>query len=154
MDVNWAGWKIVDTLRSQPGFPMILDKNKELQQSVKEYYKKVYWDVHHLDSANHQGIANELFDTGVNCGKETAGMFLQRSLNVLNRNQRDYPDIEVDGIVGSKTIEVLNKHLHPGKILLCLNALQGSKYIGICEHNQTQEKFMNGWIERVSFSKN
>jgi lysozyme family protein len=35
-------------------------------------------------------LAAELLDTGVNMGTGTATGFLQRALNALNRNGRDY----------------------------------------------------------------
>jgi lysozyme family protein len=41
-------------------------------------------------------------------GVGTASIFLQRSLNVLNRQARDYADIKVDGWIGTKTIAALN----------------------------------------------
>src|SRR5690606_25077916 len=99
-----------------------------------------------------QKIATEIFDISVNMHPITAGQFLQRSLNVLNREATDYPDITVDGKIGPKTIAILNSHKNPLAVLLCLNSLQGAKYIGICEAKPSQEVFMNGWIKRVQLS--
>jgi lysozyme family protein len=36
-----------------------------------------------------------MFDIGVNQGIGYAGLFLQRSLNVLNHNGKDYPDLKL-----------------------------------------------------------
>jgi len=151
IDTSWPGWAVVDSYRSKPGFPGNL-KDANLQPLAITYYKQRYWDKLLLDQVTNQDIAVKLFDISVNMGQGIAATFLQRSLNVLNRDGQDYPDLVADGIIGSKTISTLNNHKAPRNVLLCLNALQGARYIAICEGNKTQEKFMNGWIQRVQFS--
>lgn len=146
---RWKGWKIVDKLRKEDNFPKNLDKNAELQELVHALYKKEYWDSMKLDDAKNQPIANEMFDTGVNMGIGRAGIFLQRVLNVANKGETYYPNLAVDGKVGKKTIESLNKHPYPKNILTGLNSLKGAQYITICEHNPSQEVFFNGWMKRV-----
>jgi lysozyme family protein len=60
-----------------------------------EIYRKRYWEEPGLarvaDLA--PNLAAELFDTGVNMGTSVPGTFLQRVLNVMNRQASDYPDI-------------------------------------------------------------
>jgi lysozyme family protein len=146
---QWEGWKIVDSLRNKAGFPKILDANQPLVNLVLDFYKKEYWNVHKLDSVNNQLIANELFDTSVNMGIGTAGIFLQRVLNVSNVGGNYYPDLKIDGNIGAVTIAALNKHPRPVNVLKGLNCLQGAKYIEICEANPAQEKYYHGWMERV-----
>lgn len=143
-------WLLVDQYRTRPGFPGNLN-NAEIISAVTNIYKKKYWDVLKLDEVNNQQLANELFDISVNCGSRIAALFLQRSLNVLNRNGRDYADLVVDAQIGIKTISAANVFKDPRKLVKAINALQGEKYISICERNPSQEKFMNGWIERVNF---
>ena len=116
-------------------------------------YKKQYWDVNRLDDVDvlSAELAHELFDTGVNCGVSVAGKFLQRTLNVLNREQKDYADINADSVVGPITIYALKGYLahRPNgvKVLLTmLNALQGNHYIEISEKNQKLEEFVYGWF--------
>lgn len=147
---NWAGWKYVDQLKKQPGFPKNLDKEPALQNALRSFYKSEFWDALRLSEFNNQAIATELFDTGVNMGIGVAARFLQQSLNVTNRNQRDYPDITVDGRIGNITIGTTNNHLRQSSLLKALNMYQGAKYLAICENNASQERFMIGWIERVS----
>lgn len=142
-------WKLVDDWKKKPDFPRNMMNDKALIIAAADYYKKRYWDNLNLSSVNNQTIATELFDISVNMGPGVAGTFLQRALNVLNRNGQDYPDLLVDGQVGPKTVSALNSHKSPENVLLCLNALQGAKYIGICENNPSQEVFMNGWIKRI-----
>jgi lysozyme family protein len=41
---KWDGWKIVDSLKQQSGFPSSLDKNGELQNQIHDFYKVNFWD--------------------------------------------------------------------------------------------------------------
>lgn len=101
-------------------------------------------------------IAAELVDTGVNMGPTVAARFLQRALNVLNRRGTDYADIAVDGAAGPGTRSALTAYLAKrGKegerrLLLLLNALQGARYVELCEGRQANETFMFGWLDRVA----
>ena len=52
-------------------------------------------------------MAEELLDTGVNCGTGFAKP-LQRALNLLNnQGKAGYADLEVDGVYGSETLRAL-----------------------------------------------
>lgn len=102
-------------------------------------------------------IAAELMDTGVNMGVAVAVTFLQRTLNVLNRSERDYPDLEPDGLVGPQTLGALKEFLDlrgkAGEVVMlrALNCLQGARYIEIAEHRMDNEAFVFGWLQhRVS----
>jgi lysozyme family protein len=147
---EWGGWPLIGAYKNKPGFPANLKEAHAILDSLAmTLYKKKYWDVLRLDEVKNTAIAIELFDISINQGPGVAATFLQRVLNVFNRNEKDYADLIVDGMVGNRTITVLNMHRHPQRILLALNCLQGARYISICENNKTQEKFMNGWIERT-----
>ena len=97
-------------------------------------------------------IAEELVDTAVNCGAGVPGPWLQRSLNLFNRQGMDYADIGVDGQLGAATIAALQAFLTKRgadgeKVLLrALNSLQGYRYIDIGEHNTKLEDFEFGWF--------
>lgn len=124
------------------------------QEEAERVYKLQYWDTLQLDEVDaiSEDIAQELFDTGVNMGIGRAGMFLQRSLNVLNREQADYPDLTVDGIVGPATIQSLRSFIARRKaqgelvLMRALDGLQRATYIEIAERNKTQESFVFGWL--------
>lgn len=119
-------------------------------------YRKKYWDLLHLDDV--AGIAYELayelLDTAVNTGPEFAGRSLQRLLNVLNRNQRDYADIPVDALVGPATLVALRSfHEKRGTeglhvLFVALNVLQGAFYIELTERQQKDEEFIYGWLSK------
>lgn len=124
-------------------------------------YRNEYWHKPGFDMvfALSAPIAAELFDTGVNMGPEVAATFLQRCLNVFNRQHRDYMDIAVDGDIGQQTLEALHdfitKRGPDGEhtLLKALNVLQGARYIELAEKHMTDETFVYGWISnRVSMS--
>jgi lysozyme family protein len=97
-------------------------------------------------------IATEVYDTGINMGTGTAGIFLQRALNALNRQAADYPDILVDGAVGKDTARALAAYLKRNPVtgeatmLKALNCLQGARYIELSEGREQNENFTNGWM--------
>lgn len=97
-------------------------------------------------------IAEELIDTGVNMGVGTASKFLQRALNGLNREQRDYPDMREDGHIGPATLAALEAYLDvrgPGGDAVmskALNCMQGARYFEIVEGRPQNESFIFGWL--------
>lgn len=100
-------------------------------------------------------IGAELVDTGVNMGPAVAATFLQRALNGLNRQGRDFADIAADGIVGPGTLAALKAFLGKrGKLgerrlLALLNSLQGARYLELCEGRAANETFLFGWLDRI-----
>ncbi len=102
-------------------------------------------------------IAYVLTDMGVNMGPGVASRFLQRSLNVLSRQGRDYDPPVADGAIGPKTLAALEAYLdRRGKqgvtvLSRALNCLQGARYIEISESRPENQAFTFGWLaNRVS----
>ena len=151
----WAGWKIIDKLKGAEGFPGNLEGSKPLQIEVKRIYKANYWDVFAGDQLPPE-IASELFEIGVNMGTGRAVLFLQKGLNVLNRNGKLYPDLVEDGAFGPATLATLNAYLEtdpPRTLLLVLNIQQGAHYMDYMKASPTQEKYARGWFSRVTLTK-
>ncbi len=116
-----------------------------------EIYRRKYWDGLRGDEIPDQEIAEELFDTGVNCGMPTVKRFLQRTLNVLNVKATKYPDLVVDGVIGPRTMDALQRALAVAPwyrlcILRALDSLQCVRYIELAERNQKFEAFVPGWL--------
>jgi lysozyme family protein len=119
---------------------------------AKVIYKRSYWDKLRLDdiSVTSESIAFEIGDTFVNTG--IGGIFLQRMLNVLNRQARDYMDLAIDGNIGPATISALRSFLvargseGESVILAGLNALQAHHYITLAERREVSEQFIYGWM--------
>jgi lysozyme family protein len=147
---TWKGWAIVDEYQNKYSQAMLLDIR--LDRYTKEFYKTKYWDKFKGDKFPEKAssTAAELFDISVNMGTRTAGKFLQRALNILNRDERNYGDLLVDGIVGSKTIGVINKYVHDDTELRTIIVyMKAARYIQIAEANTSQEIFIRGWLNRI-----
>ena len=97
-----------------------LMKNLDIVTAKGIYYTG-WWDKMNLDRVEDQDIAYKIFDMAVNMGVGTAVKYLQRTLNVLNRYESDWPDINVDGALGSVTASMINKAARKRKI----NILKG-----------------------------
>lgn len=117
-------------------------------------YRARYWDGPHFAFVAELApkIAEELFDTGVNMGPTIATGFLQRALNALNREGRDYPDVVVDRQVGPRTLAALGRFMaargHDGEAVLLktMEVLQGARYVDLAESRPAQEAFLYGWF--------
>jgi len=128
----------------------------DLQGLILQFYKQNFWDKVHGDEIPDQLIAEELFDTAVNMGVGRAAEFLQKALNVLNRNGKTYNDIPVDRAIGKMSIAALHLCLKTrGAAMLykVLNLLQGAYYLEIMQKDPSQEAFAGGWLSRVEINK-
>jgi len=95
-------------------------------------------------------VAREVVDTCVNMGPSRAGKFLQRSLNVLNKQASLYRDLKVDGAIGSSTLAALRGYLDnrdEATLVKALNCLQGAFYITLAERREKDERFVYGWFK-------
>lgn len=98
-------------------------------------------------------VAFELCDAAVNIGPHHPCMWLQRWLNVMNREQQYYPDIKTDGNIGPRTLNALNCYLtRRGKegeqvLVKALNCSQGAYYLEISENHRQNEEFIYGWLK-------
>lgn len=124
-------------------------------EEARRIYTARFWDQPRFcDVADiNLALAEELFDTGVNMGTTTAGRFLQRALNTLNKEGKAWPDVLVDGAVGAMTLAALRAFLAQrgvpagvSVLLRMLNAQQCVRYMEISEANGSQEDFVFGWV--------
>ena len=123
-----------------------LDIKNLTQEQAKLIYKKNYWDKLQLYKVEGE-VGAEIFDTAINMGRGTAVRIVQKSLNFLGEN------LIIDGIIGKKTIDAINKWSNKDKraVLVVLNGFQFLRYLEIIEKNPKLEKFARGWTKRVSF---
>lgn len=97
---TWSGWISIDQIKKAhpKGFKTILEGTKELQDKVKDFYKRNFWDVLHLDDCANQELANQCFDMAVNAGVKAGVKILQKTLG-----------IPADGKLGPVTIAAIKK---------------------------------------------
>lgn len=146
---NWGVTEAVARRQGYTGEMRALPKSDAVA-----IYKRLYWLSPRFDAVAERApaLAAELFDTGINMGTGTATAFLQRALNALNREGKDYPDVKVDRQVGPATLAALDGFLrNRGKaaesvLLKAVEALQGAHYLNIAEARPSQEAFVYGWL--------
>jgi lysozyme family protein len=94
-------------------------------------------------------VAQELVDSAVNTGPARPSLWLQKALNSLNRNGRDFPQTNVDGKVGPGTIQAYQalQRLR-GRVQACelvvklLDAQQAVYYMSLTSLSQ----YTTGWV--------
>jgi lysozyme family protein len=151
-------WGITQTTARAFGY---VGEMRDLARSTAEaIYLQRYWTgprFADIDPISYP-LAGKLWDIGVNMGPGVAATFLQRALNVLNRQGADYPDIEADGRIGPMTLHALRALLAKrGKegeteLVNMVDAQQRVRYMEISERDHTQETFSFGWQRRASYA--
>jgi lysozyme family protein len=147
-----TNWGITEAVARRQGY---VGEMRTLPRSdAAAIYKRLYWCKPRFDEVaiHAPSLAAELFDTGINMGTGTATAFLQRALNALNREGRDYADLTVDRQIGPSTLAALQAFLRKrgtggeAVLLKAVEALQGAHYINIAEARSSQEAFVYGWL--------
>jgi lysozyme family protein len=147
-----TNWGITEAVARRQGY---VGEMRALPRSdAAAIYRRLYWHKQRFDAVGERApaLAAELFDTGINMGTGTATAFLQRALNALNREAKDYPDLAVDRSIGPATLAALDAFLKKrgsgaeGVLLKAVEALQGAHYLGIAEARPSQEAFVYGWL--------
>ena len=155
---KWGGWMIVDSYKGTLGDLSDLDgliNDDQFKKTVTGFYQFNFWDRFQGDlvtKVSHD-VALEMFDTSVNMGVSRGVIFLQRSLNYLNRNQESYDDLVEDSLMGPASLDCLRrvKIINDIPVLLkIMNVLQGMHYLEYMSKSPKQEKFARGWFSRVS----
>lgn len=97
---TWAGWISIDQIKKAhpKGFKTILEHTPELQDKVKDFYKRRFWDELCLDTCGNQELANQAFDMAVNAGVKAGVKILQKVLG-----------IPADGVLGNVTKKAIAK---------------------------------------------
>jgi lysozyme family protein len=161
---KWPGWKIVDQVKSKlseksplgrgagvGSLNALLDADEKLQSLIKKFYYEEFWIPIKGDLIPDQRIANEVYEQSVHMGVKKGSKYLQRAINILNRNQRSYEDIEPDGKIGNQTLLALNAAIKANgirRVLNMLNMFQAKHQVEWMERDPTQEKFI-GVLDRV-----
>jgi len=129
---NWSGWAIVDVLRSQAGFPAILDSNTDLQSAIVQFYQTNYW---RFDGINNQAVANKIFDLAVNVGMVHGIKITQLAAGS-----------PVDGEYGPHTEAAINNY--QGDIIPIIRMKAEEYHRAIVATHPQDAVFLRGWINR------
>lgn len=118
--------------------PAILDDLKNISDSEwTEILKTMYWDKWQADRINNQSVANILVDWLWGSGVHG----IKRPQKILG--------VQVDGIVGDKTINALNA-CDPMEIYFAIKNDRIRFIDEICKARPANEKFRKGWLNRIN----
>ena len=109
---------------------------------AKNIYLKKYYLGNKLDKVTNDKVALSICDWAVNSGKNGIKN-AQVAINQLTN-----ANLDVDGIIGNKTLEALNA-ADPEKFLEVYHNLQRIYYRSKVEGDKTQKEFLTGWLNRV-----
>ena len=109
---------------------------------AKNIYLKKYYLGNKLDKVVNDKVALSICDWAVNSGRNGIKN-AQAALNRINGS-----NLDIDGIVGNKTLEALNT-VDSEKFLEVYHNLQRIYYKAKIEADRTQERFLTGWLNRV-----
>ena len=109
---------------------------------AKNIYLKKYYLGNKLDKVINDKVALSVCDWAVNSGRNGIKN-AQIAINQLTN-----ANLDVDGIIGNKTLEALNS-VDSNKFLEVYHNLQRIYYKGKVEADRTQEGFLTGWLNRV-----
>lgn len=151
---DWPGWAEFDRLDAlvQPReLPRLVASSPALRAAALEWYRTRYWGALSCDYLP-GGLAEAVFDAAVNNGVTAAGVWLQRSLNLLNNQATRWADLKLDGDVGPATLAALSaagKAVRPGVLVLAFCVCRGQRYFEIGEKDPGQEVNELGWFNRL-----
>lgn len=134
---SWDGWLIVDYAKSQKGFPANLEKEKDLQEKIKDFYRINFWDKINGSKITDEEVATSIFDFAVNAGVKTSASLAQMIVGA-----------SPDGIIGDETILKLNG-FEPDHFLASFTVAKVARYISIVKKRPVSRKYFYGWVCRA-----
>lgn len=134
---NWAGWTVIDSYKSDPHFPSVLDSDASLLNLVIEFYREGFWKDLWSQISN-QAVADKLFDLGVLFGVHTAVAILQVTLGITH-----------DGLFGPGTLASINQ-AEPQSLLTSYKANLVTHAFNVATANPQDRIFLKGWSNRIN----
>lgn len=122
------------------GIGSVEDLKAITADKVAQIYRADYWNY---DGIRNDRVAAKLFDMGVNMGPSRAIKYCQTALNDAGAS------LTVDGVYGPKTEAAVNAS-DPDELIADLCFEQRAHYLSICDRDNTQRKFLKGWLRRAS----
>ena len=102
--------------------------------------KTNYWDKLRCDEINHQTVANLVADWGINSGTGTAAKKITALLG-----------LDANLYLKDQAIEAINNKIKTEENTFINEIAEARKkfYRKIVEDDPTQEKFLQGWLNRI-----
>ena len=126
---------------SQKAYPTLNIKALTLADAKKIYYCD-FWLKGKIEQIPDKNVAIKFFDFIVNFGHRAATIVLQRALRSAGIN------VQEDGLIGSQTLSGVI-FSEPHILLAALKSEAAGYYRLIAAKNPSQQKFLNGWLNRA-----
>lgn len=138
--ISWKTWQdfAEPTLGVKP-----TEENLKLltKEDAKKIYTENYWNKYRIDEINDTDLKHLIFDVFVN-NTGSAAKIIQ---GVLSDDFKQ--DVEIDGVMGSKTINKINEMDSAAFYDKLLDARE-RHYHNLVKNNPSQKVNINGWIEK------
>ncbi|MDY0747384.1 glycosyl hydrolase 108 family protein [Paucibacter sp. R3-3] len=121
---------------SKRAYPQ-LDIRMLSEDQAREIYRRDYWNAVKGDDIVSQAVAENLFDSAVNLGVGRAVRLAQLTVGVAQ-----------DGVPGTDTITAINQ-APPDRFVADFTLAKIARYVGICNKDRSQSKFLLGWLNRA-----
>ena len=138
---RWVGWAMLE--KHKPLHKGDIVNDPQLNAAVSDLYYTKYFLSNTLDKLNSAMVALMCFDFDVNGGYD--GKKLQSILN-----QRFSAKLLVDGVVGNKTLAVVNS-LSEAQLSNAILDARLDRYQWLVKNEPKDEKFLDGWEDRVYY---
>ncbi|MDR2075069.1 MAG: hypothetical protein LBP31_02495 [Holosporales bacterium] len=129
---------------SKRAHPDVDIKNLTVDQAKGIYYKE-YWKILDLDDVSNSDIASKIFDICVNFGEEQAKEIVKRALQSVY-GKRSLFDKRDDW---KFAISLINDVSNDEAFLVAIRSEQAAVYRMIVQKDETQNKFLNIWLNRA-----
>lgn len=142
---NWKGWELIykylDIFQNINKASYECYNDIVLNEFVKEFYEKNFWDKLRLNEIINNRIADLIFKFAVNTGIKRAVIYTQQII-----------DTKQDGIIGNHTIKALNK-IDEKYFEKEYKDKFANFYKSLVKINPNQySHFLNGWLNRIKNS--
>jgi len=137
MGITLSTWKSQGYDKDGDGDIDINDLKLVTKQDVVNLLKRGYWNRWKADQIDNQSIANLLVDWVWNSG--IWGIKIPQSIL----------KVTVDGVVGPKTINTINKS-NQEQLFNKLKQARMQFFINIARNDKSQLMFLKGWLNRLN----
>jgi len=134
---KWAGWTLVDSLKTVHGFPANLEKSAEIREMIGNFYLSQFWNKIQGDDIADQAVAESIFDFAVNAGVQTSVSLAQKVVKTT-----------ADGVVGPNTLRAIN-NFNPEHFLAAFTVEKIRRYVAIVVNRPVSRKYFYGWVTRA-----
>ena len=107
-------------------------------------YRRDWWERYRIGEIEDVTIASKVLDLFVNVGPIQGATIVQRALHACGRR-----DVEIDGIMGSRTLAAINSVRPRSALLAAIKAEAAAYYRLLVERRPELRRFEQCWITRA-----